>query len=120
MASSTSSSNWGGPVQSPGHHSVRLIAVCALGVLLVCELAARALSPHLPPPTGWYSREVQAQVARMDEREANGETCLAFVGSSTVGAAIDPEVLTSTLGRDDWYVAWVAGANVRVLSLWTQ
>jgi hypothetical protein len=94
--------------------------VCALAVLLICELAARAVALHLPPPGGWYSREVQAQVARMEELEANGETCLAFVGSSTVGAAIAPEVLTSTLGRDDWYVAWVAGANARVLNPWTE
>lgn len=94
--------------------------VGAIAVLIVCELAARAVSQYLPTPGGWYSREVQAQVARMDQREEDAETCLAFVGSSTVGAAVDPGVLTETLGRDDWYVAWVAGANVRVLAPWTE
>ena len=97
-----------------------LILAGAVAVLIICELGARAISPYLPTPDGWYSREVQAQVARMDERETNAETCLTFVGSSTVGAAIDPKVLTETLGRDDWYVAWVAGANARVLSPWTE
>ena len=99
---------------------MRWLMAGAVAVLVMCELGATALAGQLPPPGGWYSREVQAQVARIDDLSAGSATCLAFVGSSTIGAAIDPEVMTASLGRDDWYVAWVAGANARVLNPWTE
>ena len=91
----------------------------ALGALLVCEAMARVLAQQLPPPSGWPSREMQAQVARIEEVERDGGVCLAFLGSSTIEAAIDPEVLTAYLGHDGWYVAWVAGANALLLEPWT-
>ena len=78
------------------------------------------LAKHLPPPPTWGSRELQAQATRIDQLARDGETCLAFVGSSTVGSAVDPEILTAQLGHDYWYVAWVSGANAPLLRPWTE
>jgi len=97
-----------------------MILVGAIAFLLFCEGAARVLAGQLPATSGWYSREVQAQVARIEQVSVEGGACVAFVGSSTVEAAIQSDVLTSHLGHDDWYVAWVPGANALLLEPWTE
>ena len=101
-----------------GRHSVPLLLASALLVVLLCELGARLLAPHLPGLGGWHSREVQAQVARIEQRANAGGVNLAFIGSSTIGAALDPEALSEAVG-DDWYTAWMAGADEPVIELWT-
>lgn len=88
-------------------------------MLLLFEAVARVLATQLPPATGWRTRELQWQMARIAERSATEETRVVFVGSSAIGAALDPAVVTEYLGHDEWYGAWIASASAVILERWT-
>jgi hypothetical protein len=77
---------------------VLVTVACCVVVLLVGEVAARALEDDLPPVLEWHSAEAEKKVDQMDGFAAQGGADVVFFGSSLANAGLVPEVFDDALG----------------------
>jgi hypothetical protein len=98
-----------------------VVAVASVVVLLgATEVALRAVRSKLRPLTDWDNWEVHHKVAAIDDLAVSAGASVVVVGSSTMNAGVDPDMLSREL---KWsrpaFNAAVNGAGIRLLELWT-
>jgi hypothetical protein len=97
-----------------------LIVAALVAVLLFAELSSRALAPHLADPLRWHSPEAQRKVAQMNARARAGGVDLAFVGSSIVRNAVDPDLVVHAFGNHlRGYNAGLTAGTPDLMEPWT-
>ena len=101
------------PASPPGPRALLHLGLAALTVLLVAEVAARAMEPSLQPVQDWPD---SSYTVHHDQLSQVGPLDYLVVGSSSVGAAIHPDDLA-----EQWpdtgtgYAYWLAGPPLRSL-----
>lgn len=91
---------------------VSMLVVVAL--VAGAELTVRAAASRLPEPLVWNDHEVQNKVARMTSL---GGAPVAFVGSSSMNAAADPQLADRLVGAKTFNAA-LNGADMRSMEFW--
>jgi hypothetical protein len=95
----------------------------AVVVLLLAELAMRAVSGRLPEPLVWHSLEAQTKVGQIDAlRDRGWHGGAVFLGTSMMNVALDPTQLARELGvRTPFaYNAALSAGTPRLMELWAK
>jgi hypothetical protein len=79
------------------HRALTLIA-CIIVVVLLAELATRAIASGLPAPLQWQSYETQKKVEQIDALSRHGGAQLVFLGSSLVDLGVEPNIVAAGIG----------------------
>jgi hypothetical protein len=98
-----------------------LIALAAaVGVLGAAEIVLRRLALKLRPLSEWRNWEMQHKVDALTDLAREGGASIVAVGSSTMNAAVDPDLLSQLTDRNcPAFNAALNGAGMRLLELWT-
>jgi len=89
-------------------------------VLLVAELAVRAVHSHLPVPSAWPSPELQKKYDQIESRVSSHQsTDVVLVGDSMMDAAGDPGALNADGVNQSIYNASIAGETLPTIAQWT-
>jgi hypothetical protein len=101
---------------------VLVTVACCVVVLLLGEVAARALEDDLPPVLEWHSAEAEKKVGQMDGFAAQGGADVVFFGSSLANAGLVPEVFDSAVAGGSsppvTYNAGLSAAMPLILEPW--
>jgi hypothetical protein len=104
-------------------HTARWLLFAAGAVVLVlgaAEILLRRAASRLRPLSEWRNWEMEFKVAAVNNLSAEGGASVVAVGSSTMNAAVDPEVLSQRTDRTrPAFNAALNGAGMRLLELWT-
>ena len=103
-----------------GRRSIRVLVV-VVTIVLLGELAARALGPHLPPTSLGDAAEMQLKFDRIRDLAHGPPTNMVIIGNSIADRGIDPAVMTAT--RPDLgtvYNAALVGAPLRGEARWAR
>lgn len=96
-----------------------MVAAVTLLVVLLAEVGARALSPHLPPVDHWNQREAAIEYDQMRALAASGGVEVAWLGSSVAHFGFEPEEFSRITGRSA-YNAALPGSGMRSIAQWSQ
>ena len=100
-----------------GHRRRFLIAL--LATFVAAEIAARLLSPLLPPANAGMTGEFDRMLERLDARAEPIDTFV--IGASEVAVAIDPEALERGTGTvDHAHTIWMPGIGVGTVAAMTR
>lgn len=95
----------------------RPLALSAIAVVLLAELAIRLLSPALDPAGDWTRTDFADHQDGIRPRADDLD--LLVVGSSVVGRAVSPDRLSDAGGPATGYNYWLAGPAMRSISVLT-
>jgi len=104
------------PAPAPVRHRTRSAAVAALLVVLLAELAVRAMASRLPEPSAWPQRAPGIMVEQM---KALGGADAVFIGSSVVGNAFDPALFEERTGLSA-YNSGLQRAGIEGVDRWVR
>lgn len=94
------------------------LVVAAL-VLVALETVVRLVAPRLPDPLVWNDHEVQNKVTRIDALSRRDVASAVFAGSSSMNAALDPDLATRLVGAPEpTFNAALNGADLRSMGFW--
>lgn len=101
------------------------LAIGALVVLLLAEVAVRVIEPRLPEPPDWFSPSAARLVREMDAFQTDGDPT---TGSHRLGAAVagssmaGRDLLPETVVEEQWYpagsVALAGGGQTTLQERW--
>lgn len=98
-------------------NGVAKFAAGMVGAVFAAEILIRLVSPALPTPLDWPTNTAQAK-ERLLQSSTQSPT-IVLLGSSTVGDALDPEILATSLGCTGMvFNAGVDGASPAGLEVW--
>lgn len=99
----------------------RTVLLVAATLLVVAELAVRAVGPSLPMGAGWPNLATATKVEQLDQRGDVGCTDVVFVGSSMARDDLVPDVFTGAdpAGRTA-YNASLDAASPELLRRWVR
>jgi len=99
---------------------VEWVAIAVVGVLVIAELALRALSSKLRPLTTWGSWEVHNKLAAAERLAKEGGASIVTIGTSAVNASVEPGLLGTLSKRArPAFNAALNGSSPQMLELWT-
>jgi hypothetical protein len=93
------------PASAHGARRWVAFGVVVVVMLLLGELAARALDSRLPEPLVWHTAEAQAKVAQMDRYAASGGAEIVLAGTSIVMTGVEPAIIDQAVGKPATYNA---------------
>lgn len=100
----------------PRRGGLRWAVIAFVVVLLLAEVGARLLAQFVPPRDGWNVPALGAQVEALRAAEDPPEVLV--LGTSVVGAGIDPDTVAAASDRyDSAFNLWSVGAPVRSLQV---
>ena len=95
---------------------VAVVVVAAVGMILLAEVAARALSPYLPEPSLYADDSTTVKVAQLDARDC---VDLVFAGNSMTRDGLDPRRFAETdTAERTTYNAALDAATPALLERW--
>jgi hypothetical protein len=123
MPEGTSTGSEVPPTQPPakGGHRVRTLLLGVVIVLLIAELATRAIGSHLPAPLQWQSYEAQRKDQQIDALAKKGGAQIVYLGSSLPDVGIEPTIVNKQIGGVvTSYNAALASSIPRMTKAWAE
>jgi hypothetical protein len=97
---------------------LRIIALIAVGILLLAEGAVRLRAAAMPLPQKWSTPDMARKEQQMRELAEDGGASVVFLGSSTVDSGFDPSIMSTPKDARLAYNAGLRGGTVRMVSWW--
>jgi hypothetical protein len=96
------------------------VAGIMITALLLAELAAAAVEPHLPAPQLWPTTQAAAKAAQISNLAPIESIDVVFLGSSVVVQGVDPIAFNNASEGLTGYNAALDGASMRSVELWAR